>query len=139
MSQNPSSKTKKYGGGGNNCKEDNNDYSQDRYEWHQGKYEEEVEEEYEEVVITCLRQDLKSFRNQTRVVFELIWNEVERPGQRPRTGKHQKGKGRLQRPRQREMPRTRRGRDSGLRKMQNISLRSPGSLLMMGGGPIPRP
>ena len=93
MSQTPSPKTKKDGGGGNNCKEADNDYDQDRDERHQGEYEEEVEEEDEEAVITCLRQDLESRRNQTRVAIESSWKEVERPGQRPRTGKNRRGKG----------------------------------------------
>ena len=80
MSQNPSPKTKKYRGGGNNFKEDNNDYGQEKDEQHQGKYNEEVKEEDEEAVITCLRQELESRQNQTRVVIESRWKEVERPG-----------------------------------------------------------
>ena len=48
------------GGGGDNCEEGDRDYGQDRDERHQGEYEEEVEEEDEEAVITCLRQELES-------------------------------------------------------------------------------
>ena len=104
MSQNPSPKTKKDGGENNIGKEDDNDYGQGRGKQHQGDYEEEVEEEDAESVITCLWQELKSRQNQTRVEIELSWKEVKRPGQRPRTGKKRKGKGRLQRLRRREMP-----------------------------------
>ena len=66
------------GGGGDNCEEGDRDYGQDRDERHQGEYEEEVEEEDEEAVITCLRQELESRRNQTRVAIESSWKEVER-------------------------------------------------------------
>ena len=124
MSQNPSPKTKKDGGGGYNCKEDDNDYGQDRDERHQGEYEEEVEEEDEEAVITCLRQELEYRRNQTRVAIESIWKEVERPGQRPRTGNKRKGQGRLQMPRQREIPRSQRGQRRGPKPRQKRMLRS---------------
>ena len=54
MSQNPSPKTKKDGDGGNHCKEEDKDYSQDRDERYPGEYEEEVKEEDKEAVITCL-------------------------------------------------------------------------------------
>ena len=61
---------------GNNFKEDDNGYVQDRYKRHQGQYEEEVEEEYKEAVITCLRQELESHQNQTRVAIKSSWKEV---------------------------------------------------------------
>ena len=67
MSQNPSPKKKKDRGRGNNCKEEDKYYGQDRDEWHQGEYEEEVEKEDEEAVIICLRKELKSFQNKTRL------------------------------------------------------------------------
>ena len=106
--------------------QDDNDYGQDRDERHQGEYEEEVEEEDEEAVITCLQQELKYRQNQTRVAIETIWKEVEQPGQRPRTGKKRKVRGRLQSPRRREMPRPRRGRGHGPRPRQKRRIRSPG-------------
>ena len=66
------------GGGGNNCEDEDCNYGQERDGRHRGDYEEEVEEEDEEAVITCLRQELKSRRNQTRVVIESSWKDVER-------------------------------------------------------------
>ena len=38
MSQNPSPKTKKDGGGGNNCNEDDRYYGQDSDKWHRNRY-----------------------------------------------------------------------------------------------------
>ena len=45
---------------------------------HQGNYQEEVEEEDEGGVITCLWQEFGSRQNQTRVVIESICKQVER-------------------------------------------------------------